>query len=331
MKKIKVAFIGQNILSHSTEILASIKKQSDIFEIAGYNLPENEKEKYPQKCEGLEGLTELTLEQIMNNPEIEAVIVETDEIYLTKYATLAAKHGKHIHMEKPGGTSLPEFEELIENAKKNKIVFHTGYMYRYNPYVQELLAKVKNGDLGEINSVEAQMNCYHRPKSRQWLKDFPGGMMFFLGCHLIDLILQINGTPEEIIPYNCSSGIDGVTAEDFGMVVLRYKNGVSFAKTTAVEIGGVPRRQLVVSGSLGTVEIRPLEEQCGDNLITKKTEHTRGQGWHDKGISATSEEFNRYDNMMASFAEMVRGEKENPWSYDYELMLYRTILKCCGR
>lgn len=75
-------------------------------------------------------------------------------------------------------------------------------MYRYNPFVKELLQKVKNGELGDIISVEAQMNCMHSVNTRQWLANFPGGMMFFLGCHLIDLILQIQGMPERIIALN---------------------------------------------------------------------------------------------------------------------------------
>ena len=33
--------------------------------------------------------------------------------------------------------------------------------------------------------------------------------------------------------------------------------------------------------------------------------------------------------MMYNFAEMIRG-KENPYSYDYELNLYKLILKACG-
>ena len=44
---------------------------------------------------------EMTLEEILNDPTIEAVTVETEEIHLTKYAIMAAEHGKMIHMEKP--------------------------------------------------------------------------------------------------------------------------------------------------------------------------------------------------------------------------------------
>lgn len=331
MRKIKIAQIGINTYSHSNEIFGSLKKQSDIFEIVGYVFHEKERERIPHKAKALEEYKELTLEEVLNNPEIEAVTIETDEIYLSKYALMAAKAGKHIHMEKPGGICLSDFEELISVMKNTGKVFHTGYMYRYNPYISDVITKAKKGELGEIISVEAQMNCTLPKQTRQWLLDLPGAMMFYLGCHLIDLILQIKGQPERIIPLNKCSGIEGVTAEDFGMAVFEYKNGVSFAKTTAVELGGFERRQLVVNGTKATVELNPLEWYIPDteNLQTQRTIRT-SLDWHAKGEKELSDPLNRYDTMMKSFAEYVSGEKSNPYSLDYELELYKTILKCCG-
>lgn len=331
MRKIKIAQIGTSKNSHGNCIISSLKKQSDIFEIVGYALPENEREKFPENMGAFEDLKEMTVEEILSNPEIEAVTVETEEIYLTKYAQMVADAGKHMHMEKPGGVSLEAFEKLIETVKKNKTVFHTGYMYRYNNYVIELMQQIEKGDLGDIISVEAQMNCCHPKNTRQWLENFPGGMMFFLGCHLVDLIYRIQGEPEKIIPLNKCTGVDGVTSKDYGMAVFEYKDGVSFAKTSAWEKGGYERRQLVVTGTKATVELKPLENTIGGTdlqwtgRIIRKTE-----GWHDKTRFERSEPRDRYDTMMASFAAMVRGEKENPYTYDYELNLFKTVLKACG-
>ena len=327
MRKIKIAQIGTSQYSHGNGIFNSLKKNSDIFEIVGYHFPENEREKFPENMEMFEGYKELALDEILNNPEIEAVAVETEEIYLTKYALMVAEHGKHLHMEKPGGIDLAGFERLVEILKLKKLVFSTGYMYRFNPKIQEAISKVKNGELGEIYSVEAHMDCKHPSDVRQWLQNFPGGMMFFLGCHLIDLIYQIQGKPEEIIPLNCSTGYNGVTADDFGMVVFKYKNGVSFAKTCANESGGFLRRQLVICGEKGTIEIKPIEAFAEGGQYTVMHE-TYGDAWAKEWDTTKSEVYDRYDGMMRNFAEMVRG-KANPYSYDYELGLYKTILKCC--
>ena len=88
MNKIKVAQIGTSQYSHGTSIWNSFKKQSDIFEIVGYAFPENEREKFPRETKAFEGYREMTVKEILNDPEIEAVAVETEEIYLTKYALM---------------------------------------------------------------------------------------------------------------------------------------------------------------------------------------------------------------------------------------------------
>lgn len=328
MKKIKVAQIGTSQNSHGSSIWRRLLRHSDLFEVVGYAFPENEREKFPEAVKSFEGYREMTVDEILEDAEIEAVVVETEEIYLTKYALMAAKAGKHIHMEKPGGTDIGEFRKLIEVLKAKKLTFSTGYMYRFNPEVRAALERVKSGELGRIYSVEAHMSCKHTKEVREWLENFPGGMLFFLGCHLIDLVYRIKGEPAEIIPLSCSTGIDGIDTKDFGMAVFRYPDGVSFVKTSDNEPGGVLRRQVVICGEKGTIEIRPIEVAVpnGQYAVSRECGSTDFWGkWNEN----QSEVHDRYDAMMRNFAEMVRG-KENPYSYDYELGLYELVLKACG-
>ncbi len=329
MEKIRVAQIGTSVISHGNQIWKQLIKLDDIFDIVGYAFPENEREKFPQQMEAFDGYKEMSVEQILSDPKIEAVVVETEEIYLTKYALMVAKAGKHLHMEKPGGMELADFEELIETLKAKKLTFSTGYMYRFNPAIKEALAKIKNGELGQIYSIEAQMNCTHTIEDRQWLENFPSGMLFFLGCHLIDLIYQIQGEPLEVIPLSTSTGFDGVYTKDYGMVVFKYKNGVSFAKTCDTERGGFLRRQIVICGEKGTIEIKPLEVAApgGQYSVINEAYTTE---WHKPWITTKTDVYGRYDDMMRNFAEMIRG-KENPYSYDYELAIYKLVLKSCGK
>ncbi len=329
MRKIKIAHIGMNLNSHSPDVFNTLKKQPELFDIAGYVLPKGERERIAHRLSCFEGYPELTLEQVLEDDTIEAVTVETDEVYTTKYALMAAQHGKHIHMEKPGGVSLPDFEKLIVTVKCTGKVFHTGYMYRYNPMVQELLEQNARGELGEIISVEAQMNCPHGKEVRQWLTGFPGGMMFFLGCHLVDLVLLLQGKPRRIIPLNTATGVEGTTGLDYGLAVLEYDRGMSFVKTCAVEKGGFARRQLVVTGTKKTVELKPLEWYVEGGMVTERMKYDTAD-WHKAGEHTVTPPYDRYTAMTSAFAAMVRGEKKNPFTPDYELELYKTVLKCCG-
>lgn len=123
MSKIRIAQIGTSAFSHGSEIFNTVKKADDIFEIVGYAMPENEKEKFSNRMEEFKGFRELTVDEILSDPTIDAVTVETEEVYLTKYAIMAAEHGKHIHMEKPGGINLADFEKLIKIVKRKNLIF----------------------------------------------------------------------------------------------------------------------------------------------------------------------------------------------------------------
>lgn len=330
MKPIKIAFIGVNENSHYRQVLTRIWEMTDRFEVVGIAFPENEKERLPKNCEHFAALPELTVEQIMSDPTIEAVAIETDEIYCTKYALMAAKAGKHIHMEKPGGRELKGFEELIATVEEKNLVFCVGYMYRWNPYIMELMEAIKAGELGDITSVEAQMSRTDTVEDREWMGQFPGGMLFFLGCHLIDLIYRIQGQPLNVIPLSRSVGTDGVESADYGMVVLEYEHGVSFARTVCTERGGHRRRQLVVTGTKATWELMPLETGPEAAMVTSRTIYTKVRPWGDPGEKSTCEPFDRYIPMLTNFAQSVRREKENPYSPAYELEVYRLLLRCCG-
>lgn len=333
MRKIIIAQIGAEH-DHAAPVFTSLKKQTDIFDLVGYAIPEGEINVAPAVYEGYR---QMTVEELLQTPGLDAVAIETSETNLTEYALMAAERGLAIHMDKPGGCELDDFEKLIAIVKEKNIVFHTGYMYRYNPEVKKLLQDIREGKLGEIYAVETHMDCRHTPEKRQWLGKYPGGMMFFLGCHLIDLIYQIMGEPEEVIPMNVSTGFDGVTADDYGFAVLRYKNGISFAKTCANEPGGFLRRQLVVCGSKGTVQLMPLEEyesleNPGSMLVTRTRNVTEDLGnWANNGVNGVSAAYDRYDTMLATFAAFARGEGENPYTPDYELAVYKLVLRACGK
>ena len=154
-------------------------------------------------------------------------------------------------------------------------------------------------------------------------------MTFFLGCHLIDLALQIQGEPKRIIPMNKCSKIDGAEGEDFGLVALEYVHGYSILKTSALEYGGYMRRQLVVTGTKGTVQLKPIEGLTEEGYYTDVRTVSETDNWYADGKTERVAPYKRYDDMMRAFAKMVRGEMQNPYTLAYEKQLYQTLLKCC--
>lgn len=334
MKKIKIAQIGAGH-DHATAAISTLKLQSDIYDFIGYAVVDGDEPVYNISQRAYEDVKRMTVDEILSYPGLDAVCIETEDRRLTEYAIKAAEKGLHIHMDKPGSESDADFDRLIDLVKEKNLVFHTGYMYRYNPAVMKLKEDIKSGKLGEIYAVEAQMNCIHPVEKRNWLGNYPGGMLYYLGCHLIDLVYDICGEPQEVIPLSQPIGTDGVTADDFGMAVFKYKNGVSFVKSTAVEPGGFERRQLVVCGTLGTVELKPFEWLGGDCPGVFQAQRTGvreafDKNWNIKAEYHDTPVFGRYDAMFLSFGKYINGEKQNPYDYEYERGLHKLILKACG-
>lgn len=329
-KKIRVAQVGMGH-DHANVTYGSLCKLSDDYEVVGLAEP-IEMHRGRLESDPLYKDAKLyTVEELLDM-ELDAVAIECDEEYATRYAQLFADRGVAVHMDKPGSPGAASFEKLARTLEEQHLPFQVGYMYRYNPVIQKAFAYIKEGKLGDILSVEAQMSVRHSVEKRNWLGKYPGGMLYYLGCHLIDLIYQLQGEPMHVIPLSQPAGFDGVTAEDQGMVLLQYPGGTSFARSSAVEYNGFERRQIVISGTKGTIEIKPTEKYLADGMHTfaafTNFENEKTP-WGDSAEHWDSGAFDRYDAMMGDFAAMVRGEKENPYSYDYEIRLFRLLMRCC--
>lgn len=335
MKPVKIAQIGC-CHDHAIPTFRSLLKQKDVFDFVGFaesNPDHATSNPVSRMTDEYFAVPHYTVEELLNMPDLEAVAIECEEESATRVALPFVERGIAVHMDKPGSQNIALFEKFIATVKEKNVPFHTGYMYRYNPAVLHLFDLIEQGELGEIFSVEAHMDCWHPADKRQWLKKHTGGMMYFLGCHLIDMIYRIQGEPDEVLPLNTCTGLDGVTAEDYGFCVMKYKNGVSFAKTCATEVNGYLRRQLVVTGSKGSYEIRPWEAPApGGQISPARFSPLSGnpRAWGtDISQPVNFDACDRYDGMMRSFAEIVRGKK-NPYTPDYELALFKLVMKCCG-
>ncbi len=343
MKPLKVVIIGLGH-DHATGIFDSILSLPKYYEVLGFAVPQEEEVPFADRVKQYkeQNIPYFSVEEALSLPGVEGAVIETEEKNLTQYAQMAAEKGLHIHMDKPGGMDLGAFQRLIETLKSKKLAFSTGYMYRFNPKIKEALEKVNNGDLGEIYSVEAHMDCEHPVDKRKWLGNLPGGMMFYLGCHLVDLVYRVQGEPLAVMP--CNTSIVGDGAEDFSMAVYRYPKGYSFIKSCAAEPGGFLRRQIVICGEKGTIEIRPIEVHnlagaVGRRMMTshmyESYESLDKNGnyefnWLEEPHKSEARLFNRYDDMMINYVRIARGEIENPYTYDYELKLYKLLLRSCG-
>lgn len=325
MRKIRVGHIG-TLHDHSAGILPCVRSFPETFEVVGLVPESPERYEEIKDMDAYKGVPVMTEEELFA-AGIDAALIEGFELDLVTAARRCVDRGIHVHIDKPAGADLGAFADLLRAAREKNVVVHMGYMYRYNPSVQEALRRKREGLLGEIYEVDAVMNTEHDPEKREWMAQFPGGIMFFLGCHMLDLVYLFQGKPNRVIPFLKHTGLDGVTAVDHGCALLEYDNGVSIARATSTEVNGYGRRQLVICGSKATYEIEPLEGATGKTYYTDR-EHSFTYGDRRSELSFTFGP--RYDDMMLHFARCVRGEQQNEFDYDYELAVHTLVMQACG-
>jgi len=322
MEKIRIGQIGIGH-NHGEAKMLAVRKFPELFEVVGYSEDDEEWVNKRGGNAGYRGLKRLTTEEVIEKSD--ALLVECDVWNLTKYAKMCADAGKHMHMDKPASGTLEEYRYVLDTAKSKNLVAQLGYMYRYNPAVMRCFEAVKNGELGEIYSINAEMSTYHPIDYKRWLTNFKGGIMYILGSHLVDLIVYMLGEPEKITAFMKRTGLDGVDFEDNNLAVLEYDKALARIFVSSVEVNGFGRRQLMVSGSKGTINICPLERPItmtySDTSITNKT-------YEDVKITIPFEDntaTGRYDEMMRDFYSYIIGVKTNPFTYEHDYLVQKVL------
>ena len=327
MKKIKIGQIGIGH-NHGEGKMLAVQKFPELFEVIGYA---EENEKWVEKRGNLpcyKDLPRLSVEEIIEKSD--AILVECDVWNLTKVAKICVEAGKHVHIDKPANGTLAEFEELLNIAKEKNLTVQMGYMYRYNFAIQKLMDMINSGELGEIYQIDAEMSTYHSKEYREWLKKFKGGSMYIFGSHLIDLVVSILGKPEKVYPFIKQTGFEGVYSDDNNFAVLEYGKVIARITNLSVEVNGWGMRRFAVMGSKGTVEIKPIELNVE---MTKSTTDIASNAYQDMKEKVDIEDvptLSRYDEMMKDFYKSVIGEKENPYSYEHELAVQKTLCRVVG-
>lgn len=322
-KRLRVGQLGLGH-NHGEAKMIAFRKFPELFDVVGYCEEDPVWLEQRGALPGYSGLPRMPEAELL--ARCDAILVETAVPHLTAAAQRCVDAGKHIHLDKPGSGALSEFGRMLQTAREKGLTVQMGYMYRYNPAVQKALAAVREGRLGEIYSVNAEMSTYHSPAYKKWASTFQGGMHYILGSHLVDLIVSILGEPQRIHSFMKHTLLDGVDLADNSLSVLEYEKALARVFVSSVEVNGWGRRQLMISGSKGTINIVPLENPVA---MTYSDLSIAQSPYEDMKINVPLTDvpkYNRYDEMARDFYACVTGEKQSPYSYQHDYTVQKVLL-----
>lgn len=317
--------IGQIGVGHAHASKLAVYRKSADYEVVGVVEPDAELRKRAEAQEPYRAVKWLTRDELLKTPDLQAVLVETRVGDLLDNAEACVAIGKHVHIDKPAGESLPQLRKILDSAAQQKLVVQMGYMYRYNPAVVLLREFLKKGWLGEVFEVHTVMSKVVVPEERKRLAKFRGGIMFELGCHVLDLVVAILGKPKDVTPFPLRSAKTEDGLVDNMLAVLSYPKATASVKSSALEVEGGDRRHLVVCGTEGTFHIQPLDNPKARISLSQ------ARGEYKKGTQdVTFPKYTRYADDAADMARAIRGEKAFEFSYEHDYAVQETLLKACG-
>lgn len=334
MEKIRIAQIGVTH-EHASGKMLSLKAMPNIFEIAGF-VNDLALTKTPRLVETLhpcfDGLKPLTLDKALNDPTIQAVTVEVPNNELVPCAMKFAEKGIAIHMDKPAGEDLTLYRKLLSLCKAKNVPFQMGFMFRGNPAFQFCLRAIREKWIGEVVFMEADMNhCYGGEPYQEYLGKFPGGIMYNLGCHLIDFVVAAMGRPERISPFLKSAPSYPDAIKNNCMAVFEYPHAFAVIAACSKTSGNVESRMCRIIGNKGSIEFSPLERFNGD-AIEMQLHLREGNDVYPTGkhILKFQPQRDRYAVQLTELAEIIRGQKQNPYSYDHDALVHEVTLAAAG-
>lgn len=301
-------------------------RQSEEFEVVGIVEPDPRRRAAAEKTKTYAGLAWMTEEQLLNALGLQAVAVETEVKDLVPTGARCIAAGKHIHLDKPGGESLPAFKRLLDDAGRRKLTVQMGYMLRYNAAFQLCFQMIRDGWLGDVFSIDTAMNKAQGAAERAKLLPYRGGGMFELGGHVIDAVVNLMGRPAKVTAHRRTSSPLNDGLADNQLAVLEYPKATVTVRIALVEIEGGARRQFVVCGTKGTFDIRPLEPpQARLALDAPRGDYKKG--YQDVKFPRVG---GRYDGEFADLAKVIRGEKKFGFSSAHDLAVQETLLLASG-
>jgi predicted dehydrogenase len=317
--------IGQVGVGHGHANKLSVYRRSEDYEVVGLVEPDDRLRQGAKSKEVFQGLPWMTREQLLNVPGLQAVLVETRVRDLLDTAEACVDAGLHVHLDKPAGESLAQYRRILEAASRKSLWVQMGYMYRYNPAVVLLRDVLRRGWLGDVFEVHAVMSKVVEPDERTTLAEYRGGIMFELGCHVIDLIVEFLGAPQKVTPHARHSSKREDTLVDNMLAVFDYPVATATVKSSALEVDGFDRRHLVVCGTEGTFHIQPLDNPSA------RVAFSTARGPYRKGYQERSfPKFTRYVADAADMARVIRGEKAIVFTSQHDLAVQKAVLKASG-
>ena len=174
-------------------------------------------------------------DDLLNDPEINAIYIATPPSTHTEYTLKAAAVGKPVYVEKPMARSHQECLSMVEACKKANVPLYVAFYRRTLPNILKVKELIDNGSIGEIRSIDISVQMTiendivgtdHLPNNWRVDPEVSGGGYFYdLASHQLDAMDFIFGSITEAMGFSENQS-QSYLADDITVGVFKFKNGI---------------------------------------------------------------------------------------------------------
>ena len=332
-KPLRALFYGQTH-EHAPGKLETLKKMRDEYEIVAIvdDFPRRSPMYRDQKWDTAD-YPIVSESEAWKIPGIDVGFVEVTNCDLMEIAAKFAERGIPMHCDKPCGEDFDKYRRVVETCRAKNIPMQIGYMYRTNPALKFVWDFVRAGHLGEIGFIEADMNhAYNHGNYAEYMQTFKGGILYSLGCHLVDMVEpMVKGDPVKVTRVLKSAFGYPAGGRTDGLALMEFPETNVVVRTACEMPGGILSRRLRVDGTNGTVDLCPIERFDGEELTLVLTLREAAGGCPaGRQVLRFGVQTDRYEGQLRELAAVVRGERPNGQDYDRDLRVHELTLKMVG-
>jgi scyllo-inositol 2-dehydrogenase (NADP+) len=200
-------------------------------------------------------------DDVMADPSIELVVVNTPNESHFMYAKTALENRKHVIVEKPFTVTTAEADELIALAGQNSVTLSVFQNRRWDSDFLTVKKVLAGGRLGKIVEFEAHYDRFRNYiETGTWKEeDLPGtGILYNLGSHMLDQVVVLFGMPQYVDARLGIQRPDG-KVNDFYDIRMEYASHLVIVKSSYLVKEPMPR--YIIHGVNGSFVKFGLDQQ----------------------------------------------------------------------
>ncbi len=313
MKKLKLGVIGAGRIGkvHTATLMQNVP-QAVVVAIADVNL------KSANELAKTFGITSVfsNYMDVINHPEVEAVVICSPTDTHAQYIVDAAKAGKHIFCEKPVDLTLEAIKGAIKAVTAAGVKLMVGFNRRFDPNFLKIKQLVTDGKIGDPHILKITSRDPAPPPAEY--SAVSGGMFMDMTIHDFDMARYIAGSEVTEVYTKASVLVDPAIGKagdvDTAVITLTFANGaIGVIDNSRKAVYGYDQR-VEIFGSKGMV--------CADNNYPENHRYYASDGVHgslplnffmDRYLEA-------YANEMKIFCDAVINDLQLPVSGNDGLM-----------